>query len=60
LAAWRELVMGYQVMGKSSHDARLVAAMQLHGLTDILTFNRADFVRYRQINVRTPGSVVGA
>ena len=28
------------------HDARLVALMQVHGITHILTLNRADFARY--------------
>lgn len=29
-----------------SHDARLVAAMQLHGLTAVLTFDRTGFARF--------------
>jgi hypothetical protein len=32
--AWEALVVGHAVSGKPSHDARLVAAMQVHGLTD--------------------------
>ncbi len=28
------------------HDARLTAAMLVHGLTHILTFNISDFARY--------------
>jgi hypothetical protein len=31
--AWEALVGRYQVSGKPTHDARLVAAMQVHGLT---------------------------
>ena len=35
---WESLVTRHKVLGKSAHDARLVAAMQVHGLTAILTF----------------------
>ena len=44
--AWEALVRQYLVMGKPSHDARLVAAMQVHGIKDILTFDRTGFTRY--------------
>jgi predicted nucleic acid-binding protein len=37
--AWERLVVQYQVVGKPAHDARLVAAMQVHGLAAILTFD---------------------
>jgi predicted nucleic acid-binding protein len=43
---WRRLVMDFGVMGVQVHDARLVAIMQAHGLTHILTFNTDDFKRY--------------
>jgi predicted nucleic acid-binding protein len=43
---WRALVRTHAVSGKKSHDARLVAAMQVHGLTHLLTFNVADFIRF--------------
>ncbi len=48
---WHELVTHHQVLGKNSHDARLVAAMQRHGLTRILTFNGDDFKRFTDIEV---------
>ncbi len=35
---WRELVGKYGVQGRQAHDARLVAAMQRHELTNLLTF----------------------
>lgn len=38
---WESLVIQYEVVGKPAHDARLVAAMQVHGLTSILTSTRA-------------------
>ena len=36
------------------HDARLVAAMLVHKLTHILTFNSDDFRRYSEIIVVNP------
>lgn len=52
---WRELVSKHQVMGKQAHDARLVAAMQRHGLAGFLTFNVDDFLRYSGIKLLEPG-----
>jgi len=49
--AWEHLVSDYRVSGKNSHDARLVAAMLVHGVDSILTFNTEDFLRYREIRV---------
>ncbi|MDX1968859.1 MAG: type II toxin-antitoxin system VapC family toxin [Planctomycetaceae bacterium] len=55
---WMQLVAAHQVRGKTAHDARLVAAMQRHGLTDILTFNSADFTRFSGLHVFTPADVL--
>jgi hypothetical protein len=38
--AWERLVIEHEVTGESSHDTRLVAAMQVHGISSILTFDR--------------------
>ena len=43
---WRQLVVTYGVSGVQVHDARLVATIISHGVTHVLTFNTADFVRY--------------
>lgn len=51
---WENLVIQYQVSGKTAHDARLVAAMKLHGLTSILTFDKTGFTRYAGIEVVHP------
>ena len=51
------LVIQYQVSGKPAHDARLVAAMQVHGLTSILTFDKTGFSRYSGIEVVSPADV---
>jgi predicted nucleic acid-binding protein len=51
---WRRLVVVHQVKGAKVHDARLVAAMRVHGITHLLTFNRPDFLRYADITVVNP------
>jgi len=48
---WRRLVVTFKVAGVQVHDARLVAAMQVHGVTHILTFNISDFARYARLGV---------
>jgi predicted nucleic acid-binding protein len=50
-------VAGYSVVGRSTHDARLVATMKLQGITHILTFNVGDFTRYKGIVVVDPATV---
>lgn len=53
---WERLVTTHNVSGKNTHDARLVAAMIVHGVSAILTFNAQDFVRY-PISVLHPQDV---
>ena len=55
---WESLVIQHRVYGKPAHDARLVAAMQAHGITAILTFDRSGFSRYPGIEVVHPADVV--
>ena len=43
---WKRLVVDYDVLGVQVHDARLVAAMLVHDVKHILTFNTQDFTRY--------------
>ena len=50
----------YQARGKNAHDAHLVAAMMVHGIAQILTFNIADFQRYQSVTVLEPRQVLGA
>jgi hypothetical protein len=54
---WRRLVVAHQVGGRGAHDARLVAAMAVHGITRLVTFNTADFSRYSGITVLDPAAV---
>ena len=39
-------------------DAKLVAAMLVHGLTHILTFDISDFARYSEITAVNPREIV--
>jgi predicted nucleic acid-binding protein len=56
-AVWESLVIEHRVIGKPAHDARLVAAMRVHGLTSILTFDRAGFSRYPGVEVVHPEQI---
>ncbi len=57
LDLWRQLVVRHNVKGRTAHDAQLVAAMLVHGVDGILTFNVADFVQYPTIRVLDPAAV---
>jgi len=48
---WRELVVNFGVSGVQVHDARIVAAMLVHQITIILTFNTSDFSRYASVEI---------
>jgi hypothetical protein len=55
---WKSLVTTYNVVGVQVHDARLVASMIAHTVTNILTSNVSDFSRYSDINVSAPDDIV--
>jgi predicted nucleic acid-binding protein len=54
---WKNLIAEHKVMGKTSHDARLVAAMKVHRIDSILTLNPKDFQRFDHINVVMPADI---
>jgi predicted nucleic acid-binding protein len=54
LNVWQHLVIDHDVRGKKSHDAHLVAVMQVYSVTGILTFNTADFRRFPGITLLDP------
>jgi predicted nucleic acid-binding protein len=56
-AVWESLVVAHNCKGKVAHDARIVAAMMTHGLSDLLTFNTADFARFSGITAIDPAIV---
>lgn len=54
---WRKLLVVSNVSGVQVHDARLVAAMRVHGVGRILTFNEKDFARYTDIEAVNPRTI---
>jgi predicted nucleic acid-binding protein len=54
---WLRLVSAEGVSGRQVHDARLVAVMEAHSITHLLTFNVSDFRRYSTIRVVHPDEV---
>lgn len=54
---WLRLVSAEGVRGRQVHDARLVAVMEAHSITHLLTFNTNDFLRYSAITVVHPDDV---
>lgn len=54
---WRRLVITHAVVGVQVHDARLVAAMNVYGLANVLTLNPADFTRYPGITALHPQNI---
>jgi predicted nucleic acid-binding protein len=55
---WRRLVLAHAVSGAQVHDARLVAAMHVHGVTHLLTLNVRDFTRYPGITIVHPQTIL--
>ena len=54
---WENLVITYRITGKPTHDARIVAAMKIHGLKNIITFNTSDFKRFVDITAIDPTTI---
>jgi predicted nucleic acid-binding protein len=55
---WRRLITAHSVMGVEVHDARLVAAMIVHRIPNIFTFDRNDFKRFTEISPVSPVEVI--
>ncbi len=55
---WLDLVTTSKVMGKRTHDARIVAVMLTHGITHLLTFNSSDFALTPSITIVRPQDLV--
>jgi predicted nucleic acid-binding protein len=55
--AWRRLLVSHGISGVQVHDARLVAAMHVHGVKQILTFNAKDFARFSDVEALLPKDV---
>lgn len=54
---WRRIVLSNSVSGVQVHDARLAAAMYVHGVSHILTLNIADFSRFPGLTPLHPNNV---
>lgn len=54
---WRKLIVQQSVLGVQVHDARLAAAMYVHGVSHILTLNVADFGRFDGVTAVHPNSI---
>ena len=60
LARWKELVQQHRVQGVQVHDTRLVAQMDVHQVTHLLTLNPSDFHRFGHISAVTPEEILFA
>jgi len=60
LSIWLALVTENQVLGKRTHDARLVALMQAKSINHILTLNPRDFEGFPDLTVLHPKEVIEA
>lgn len=54
---WLDLVTSRKVMGKRTHDARIVAVMLTYGVTHILTLNPSDFALSSNITIVRPQDI---
>jgi predicted nucleic acid-binding protein len=57
LEAWQRIVVTHGVVGKQTHDAHMVAIMQVHSVQSILTFNISHFIRFPNIKVLNPAQI---
>lgn len=51
---WKRLVIAHAVEGKEVHDTRIVAAMNVHRISQLLTFNKDDFKHFTNIVTLSP------
>ena len=51
---WQRLVAKYRIVGKSVHDANVVAVALAHGASHVLTLNERDFRRYAEVELIVP------
>ncbi len=54
---WRRIVVQQGVMGVLVHDARLAAAMYVHGVGHVLTLNVTDFSRFSGLTAVHPSRI---
>lgn len=54
---WRRLIVAHKVSGVQVYDARIAAAMRVHGVRRILTLNDRDFSRYPEVEALHPNKI---
>ena len=54
---WKRLLLIHNIVGVQVHDARIAAAMAVHGVRHLLTLNVVDFRRYQDITAVRPAEV---
>ena len=54
---WLDLVTRYQIKGKRTHDARLMAVAIASSITHILTFNPKDFTKITELTIVHPNDI---
>lgn len=57
---WRDIVRDHAVLGKQVHDARIAAAMRVHQIRKLLTFNARHFKRFDDIEIINPDFAIGS
>jgi hypothetical protein len=57
LEAWQRIVVMEGVIGKQTHDAHLLAIMQVHAVATILAFNVSHFERFPGVATISPFQV---
>ena len=55
---WRRLLVAHNISGVQVHDARIAAAMRVHGIPRILTLNPRDFVRFPFVEAIHPAQLL--
>ena len=55
---WRNLVNTHRVIGKRTHDLRLIAVMMTHTVTHLLTLNVRDFPNISGITIVHPQTLL--
>jgi predicted nucleic acid-binding protein len=55
---WKRLVVTHSVSGVQVYDTRLVAAMNVQGITHIVTYDKDDFKRFQNITALLPSEIV--
>jgi predicted nucleic acid-binding protein len=57
LEVWQRVVPTLGITGKQTHDAHLVAVMEVYSINNILTFNTGHFGRFSNIAVIDPAQI---